>query len=139
MLTDGVTIRKWPVYKEKIWRHKNQSMMEGKYLKRKSIDKEKQKFWCSMSWAGVGEITSVEGKWSSKTYTFILTSSLEKSRKKLKLPKKFILLLNNDPCNKSKYTHNNLKSNKISVITFPPWSPDLNVEIYALLYLTFRL
>ncbi len=78
-----------------------------------------------MAWAGVGEIVPIEGRWNTKMYTKILTDSLEKSRKKLNLPKNLYLNQDNDPCHVSKHTRKFFKNKKINLIDYPPWSSDL--------------
>jgi len=82
--------------------------------------------WGCMSSKGTGNLEIIEGIMNQFHYQDILTRNLHESAKKLGLKRRFIFQQDNDPKHKSKSTMQYLAKNKITVLDWPPQSPDIN-------------
>jgi len=82
--------------------------------------------WACFSAQGVGSMALVEGKLNAAQYLGILKRHLKPSAVKLHERRKWIFQQDNDPKHKSKIVMAYLKAQKITLLPWPPYSPDLN-------------
>lgn len=81
--------------------------------------------WGAMSWHGVGPLVKVEGRMDQNQHKNILEEHLENYTDE-NLPITWKFMHDNDPKHKAKSVQKWLKEHKISVLDWPPQSPDLN-------------
>lgn len=82
--------------------------------------------WGCFSWAGVGNLTKINGIMTADDYIQILCENLEESMLKMGLEKDYIFQQDNDPKHKAKKTAAFFRSARIKPLVWPPQSPDLN-------------
>lgn len=81
--------------------------------------------WACFSASGVGKIQIIEGTMDRYAYSKILDTNLYSSVKKFNL-KDFVFQQDNDPKHTSKHIKEYLEDKNITVMEWPPQSPDLN-------------
>ena len=82
--------------------------------------------WGCFSSSGVGNIVFIEGKMNGEIYKTIINQNLKQSAEKMGLGDNFVFQQDNDPKHTSKTVQKFLAQEKISVLPWPPQSPDLN-------------
>jgi transposase len=83
--------------------------------------------WGCMFWEGVGYATRIEGRMDGQLYESILNDELVQSVQWYKRDlKKIIFQHDNDPKHTSKIACSWLRNHKVSMLQWPPQSPDLN-------------
>ncbi|KAI4889188.1 hypothetical protein NFI96_032654 [Prochilodus magdalenae] len=75
---------------------------------------------------GTGALHKIDGIMRKEHYVEILKQHLKTSAKKLKLGRKWIFQMDNDPKHTAKLVTKWLKDNKVNVLEWPSQSPDLN-------------
>ncbi|KAI4871969.1 hypothetical protein NFI96_010418 [Prochilodus magdalenae] len=75
---------------------------------------------------GTGALHKIDGIMRKEHYVEILKQHLKTSARKLKLGRKWIFQMNNDPKHTAKLVTKWLKDNKVNVLEWPSQSPDLN-------------
>ena len=81
--------------------------------------------WCFDA-GGTGALHKIDGIMRGENYVNILKQHLKTSVRKLKLGRKWVLQMDNDPKHTSKVVAKWLKDNKVKVMEWPSQSPDLN-------------
>jgi len=80
-----------------------------------------------MGWNGIGELAEVERRMNADQYVDILGDHLLSSLQKSGIPvKKYIFQQDNDPKNTAKLTKKWMKDHGITLLDWPPQSPNLN-------------
>ncbi len=83
--------------------------------------------WGCMLSRGVGNVTHIEGRMNAEMYCHILDEHLIGTIKKYRLRRSGVIFQqDNDPKHTSKKAREWLEDSGISVMTWPPQSPDLN-------------
>ena len=82
--------------------------------------------WGCFSGTGLGEICRVEGTVDQKKYQAILQETMLPSANRLFGREKFVFQHDNAPCHAARSVADFLHQKKISVMKWPPQSPDLN-------------
>lgn len=82
--------------------------------------------WGCFSWAGVGNLTQVNGIMTADVYIDILCENLEESMLKMGLENNYTFQQDNDPKHTAKKTATFFRSARIKPMVWPPQSPDLN-------------
>jgi transposase len=75
---------------------------------------------------GTGALHKIDGIMRKENYVDILKQHLKTSVRKLKLGRKWVFPMNNEPKHISKVATKCLKVNKVKVLEWPLQSPDLN-------------
>jgi len=95
--------------------------------------------WGCIAYEGVGALTVINGTLDSIGYTRILSTYLHDSANKLGLKDGFIFQQDNAPCHKSQYTMEFFKESKVTLLDWPPQSPDLNPIEHVWSYMKLKL
>lgn len=83
--------------------------------------------WGCMGWEGVGRLGEVEGKMNAEQYVDILEHNLLPSMEESETPlDDLIFQQDNDPKHTSKRAKRWMEDNNITLLDWPPQSPDLN-------------
>uniref|UniRef100_A0AAZ3ST15 Tc1-like transposase DDE domain-containing protein n=1 Tax=Oncorhynchus tshawytscha TaxID=74940 RepID=A0AAZ3ST15_ONCTS len=82
--------------------------------------------WGCFAAGGTGALHKIDGIMRKGHYVDILTQHLKTSVRKLKLGRKWVFQMDNDPKHTSKVVGKWLKDNKVNVLKWPSQSPDLN-------------
>lgn len=83
--------------------------------------------WGCMGWDGVGRLAEVEGRMNADQYVEILEENLLSSLDEFETPTEdLIFQQDNDPKHTSKKAQNWMKDNDISLLDWPPQSPDIS-------------
>ncbi|CAK9826018.1 Transposable element Tcb1 transposase [Anthophora retusa] len=82
--------------------------------------------WGCFSKHGVGNLVIIDGKLTAVKYIEILQNNLFDSTQKMGLEREYVFQQDNDPKHKAKITTKFLEDNNITILDFPPQSPDLN-------------
>lgn len=82
--------------------------------------------WGCFSRAGVGNLHFIEGIMDRFMYREILEENLQDSAKRLGLGARFVFQHDNDPKHRAVFVSDWLKKNRIEVLQWPSFSPDLN-------------
>ena len=82
--------------------------------------------WGAFSFSGVGALLPVNGKMDRFQFVELLEEGLLWSAHAMGLGDDFILMQDNDPKHTSRYAREYLESQGITVLEWPPQSPDLN-------------
>ena len=82
--------------------------------------------WGCFAAGGTGAFHKIDGIMRKENYVDILKQHLKTSVWKLKLGRKWVFQMDNDPKNTSKVVATWLKDNKVEVLEWPSQSPDLN-------------
>ena len=86
--------------------------------------------WECFAAGGTGALHKIEGITRQENCVDILTQNLKASVRKLKLGRKWVFQMDNDPKHTSKVIAKWLKDNKVKVLEWPSQSPDLNLIEY---------
>ena len=82
--------------------------------------------WGGVAAGGTGALHKINGITRKENYVDILKQHLKTSVRKLKLGRKWVFQMDNDPKHTSKVVSKWLKDNKVKVLGWPSQSPDLN-------------
>jgi transposase len=82
--------------------------------------------WGCMGYNGVGRLTIIDGNVDSIKYKRILSQNLEESAEILGISDEFIFQQDNAPPHKAVNTMEYFDQNNITLLSWPPQSPDLN-------------
>ncbi|CDQ82216.1 unnamed protein product [Oncorhynchus mykiss] len=82
--------------------------------------------WGCFAVGETGALHKIGGIMREENYVDILKQHLKTSVRKLKLGRKWVFQMNNDPKHTSKVVEKWLKDNKVKVLEWPSQSPDLN-------------
>ena len=82
--------------------------------------------WGCFAAGGTGALHKIDGIMRKENYVDILKQHLKTSVRKLKLGRKWVFQMDNDPKHASKVVAKWLKDNKVKVLEWPSQSPDLN-------------
>ncbi|KAI4873356.1 hypothetical protein NFI96_015959, partial [Prochilodus magdalenae] len=82
--------------------------------------------WGCFAAGGTGALHKIDGIMRKEHYVEILKQHLKASARKLKLGRKWIFQMDNDPKHTAKLVTKWLKDNKVNVLEWPSQSPDLN-------------
>uniref|UniRef100_A0AAZ3RVB6 Tc1-like transposase DDE domain-containing protein n=1 Tax=Oncorhynchus tshawytscha TaxID=74940 RepID=A0AAZ3RVB6_ONCTS len=82
--------------------------------------------WGCFAAGGTGALHKIDGIMRKENYVDILKRHLKTSVRKLKLGRKWVFQMNNDPKHTSKVVAKWLKDNKVKVLEWLSQSPDLN-------------
>ena len=82
--------------------------------------------WGCFAAGGTGALHKIDGVMRKENYLDILKQHLKTSVRKLKLSRKWVFQMDNDPKHTSKVMEQWLKDNKVKVLKWPSQSPDLN-------------
>ena len=82
--------------------------------------------WGCFAAGGTGALHKIDGIMRKENYVDILKQHLKTSARKLKLGRKWLFQMDNDPKHTSKVVAKWLKDNKVKVLEWPSQSPDLN-------------
>ena len=81
---------------------------------------------------GTGALHKIDSIMREDNYVDILKQHLKTSVRKLKLGRKWVFQMDNDPKHTSKVVAKWLiKDNKVKVLEWPSQSPDLNIGVWA--------
>lgn len=83
--------------------------------------------WGYVAAAGTENIVRVKGRMDSNNYKYILEADVRRSVQKLKLKRDWVFQQDNHPKYTSKSTMKYLQERRITVLDWPPHSPDLNI------------
>jgi transposase len=75
---------------------------------------------------GLAALHKIDGVMRKKNYVDIMKQHLKTSVRKLKLGRKWVFQMDNDPKHTSKVAEKWLKDNKVKLLEWPSQSPDLN-------------
>ncbi|KAI4882745.1 hypothetical protein NFI96_026283 [Prochilodus magdalenae] len=128
----GHSARKKPLLQTK---HKKDRLMFANAHREKDLN-----FWRHVLWSdetkielfghndhrGTGALHKIDGIMRKEHYVEILKQHLKTSARKLKLGRKWIFQMDNDPKHTAKLVTKWLKDNKVNVLEWPSQSPDLN-------------
>ena len=81
--------------------------------------------WGCFSAGGTGALHKIDGIMRQLNYVDILKQHLKTSVRKLKLGRKWVFQMGNDPKYTSKVVAKWIKDNKVKVLEWPSQSPDL--------------
>lgn len=113
--------RKW------VWIRKGEQLNERMIQSTVKFGGGSLMVWGCMGWDGVGDLVKIDGKMDGDLYVSILEEDLTSSMEKLGLdPAKTIFQQDNDPKHTCKKAKKWFKNNKITTMTWPAQSPDLN-------------
>ena len=82
--------------------------------------------WGSFAAGGTDTLHKIDGIMREEYYVDILKQHLKTSVRKLKLGRKWVFQMDNDPKHTSKFVAKWLQDNKVKVLEWPSQSPDLN-------------
>jgi transposase len=82
--------------------------------------------WGCFAARGTGALHKIDGIMRMENYVDTLKQHLKTSVRKLKLGRKWVFQMDNDPKHTSKVVAKCLKDNKVKVLEWPLQSPDLN-------------
>uniref|UniRef100_A0AAZ3PCF0 Tc1-like transposase DDE domain-containing protein n=1 Tax=Oncorhynchus tshawytscha TaxID=74940 RepID=A0AAZ3PCF0_ONCTS len=82
--------------------------------------------WGCFAAEGTGANHKIDGIMRMDNYVDIMEQHLKTSARKLKLDRKWVFRIDNDPTHTSKVVTKWLKDNKVKVLEWPSQSPDLN-------------
>ena len=82
-------------------------------------------FWGCFAAGGTGALHKIDGT-MRENCVVILKQHLKTSVRKLKLGRKCVFQMDNDPKHTSKVVAKRFKDNKVKVLEWPSQSPDLN-------------
>ncbi|KAL2099419.1 hypothetical protein ACEWY4_005899 [Coilia grayii] len=82
--------------------------------------------WGCFAAGGTGALHKIDGIMKKEQYVEILKQHLKASARKLKLGRKWVFQMDNDPKHTSKLAKKWLEDNRVSVLKWPSQSPDLN-------------
>ena len=82
--------------------------------------------WGCLATGGTGALHRIYGIMTQDNYVDILKQHLKESVRKLKLGRKWVFQMDNDPMHTSKVVAKWLKDNKVKLLEWPSQSPDLN-------------
>ena len=82
--------------------------------------------WGCFAAGGTGALHKIGGIMRRENYVDILKQHLKTSVRKLKLGRKWVFQMDNDPKHTSKVVTKWLKDNKVKLLEWPSQSPDLN-------------
>ena len=83
-------------------------------------------FWGCFAAGETGALHKIDGITRKGKQVDILKQHLKRSVRKLKLGRKWVFQINNDPKHTSKVVAKWLKDNKVKVLEWPSHSPDFN-------------
>ena len=82
--------------------------------------------WGCFAAAGTGALHKIDGIMRKEHYMEILRQHLKTSARKLKLGRKWVFQMDNDPKYIAKMVKKLLEDNKVNVLEWPSQRPDLN-------------
>ena len=86
--------------------------------------------WGCMGWNGVGQLAEVEGRMDADQYVIILEDYLLPSMEDFGIStQELIFQQDNDPKHTSKKAKKWMEDNDITLLDWPPQSPDLNPTV----------
>ena len=82
--------------------------------------------WGNISWKGVGRIVRVDERLNADGYIALLEENLLPSVEEMGLGSRWIFQQDGAPCHTAKKTMDWFKANDVTLMEWPPQSPDLN-------------
>lgn len=110
----------------RIWRTREDSLRPPFVTGTKKSGESSVMVWGCCSAAGVGNLHHVDSKMNAAVYQQILEANLIQSKRKLRLPRDWVFMHDNDPKHTAKLTKAWLRMQGVVVMQWPPNSPDLN-------------
>ena len=101
--------------------------------------------WRCFAAGGTGALHKIDGIMREENYVDILKQHLKTSVRKIKLGRKWVFQMDNDPKRTSKVVAKWLKDNNVKILEWPSQSLDLNpienvwAYVYVNWYVNFRL
>ena len=113
--------------KQWVWKQRGEGLIEREVQGTVKFGGGNIMIWGWMGWDGVGELAEVEGRMDASQYVEILENHLLPSIQELVTnPDEAIFQQDNDPKHTSRKAQNFIKDNNITLLDWPPQSPDLN-------------
>ena len=113
--------------KQWVWKQAGQGLIDREVQGTVKFGGGNIMVWGCMGWEGVGRLAEVEGRMDATQYVDILENNLLPSMEELEISaEEFIFQQDNNPKHTSKKAKKWFEDNDISILDWPPQSPDAN-------------
>lgn len=111
-----------------VWREKNERYVPACLEMRPSQNRNGLMFWGCIGYGGRGHLVELDGNMNGDVYRGILQTHLRPSAREIfGNDAQFVFQQDNAPPHKARLTINWLENEGIQHMTWPPYSPDLNI------------